>query len=38
MLKTDPLGVYMGIETGDLIEITRFDESTGLSIEYRVVL
>ncbi len=38
MNRYDAIGMYIGVETGDLVEIQRFDESSGINIEYKVVV
>ncbi len=38
MNRHDAIGAYIGVEPGDLVEIQRFDESSGINIEYKTVL
>lgn len=38
MNRHDAIGAYIGVESGDVVEIQRFDESSGINIEYKTVL
>ena len=35
MLKTDPIAKWLGIKTGDIVKIDRYNPNSGLTYYYR---